>query len=528
MADKSKGKADQRSLRRSFFSMQQIRRGRDGKWHFYGQEDGEEVRLVVHKYWLFLVRPALPFVLSLLVLAGVLWIHAIFPSSLGALWWFVDGVILLFVLILGGYFIYKDGFVWWNDCYIITNKRVVKYEGFLNPKRQVVPLEKIQQIGIEFKEPWGYILRYGLIHMYLAGSDFYIQDIADPRKIRDAIEGVTKEFKASKPKEAPVARPKDPVIAGALEKLAKPKDVPKLENEDEERYGPPRDSAARLRPRRTFGWILNIPCEVRYTSGEQTVKYVQRSRWVLLAREALPILLFVLVLVVTFIVPNTGTLSGGLWRVWQYLLYFAVPGLFLWAAIIWINYVDDVYILTSKRIIDIERSYVIFSQKRIEIEYKNIKDIKVKVPGLLGIILNIGTVSVETPGTNPDIIFDYVHDPFKLQDKINEIKDFGEKAKKIKDENEQKQNLDKWFSMVLADVQSTVETRGVPDLRGKDLSAAIAIAQEYELDVTINPDVMETTEVPPGCVFVQNPPRGTIMHKGSTIEVMLGKKPVLP
>src|SRR5947209_4084805 len=197
-------------------------------------------------------------------------------------------------------------------------------------------------------------------------------------------------------------------------------------------------------------------------------------------------------LVITFIVPNTGALSGSLWRVWQYLLYFAVPFLLLWAAIIWINYVDDVYILTSKRIIDIERSYVIFSQKRIEIEYKNIKDIKVKVPGLLGIILNIGTIYVETPGTNPDIIFDNVDDPFKLQDKIGYIKNFGDEAKKAKDENEQKKNLDKWFSMVLADVQSIVENRVGPDLRGKDLSTAVAIAQEYEIDVTINPDAMAT------------------------------------
>src|SRR5205823_9443945 len=133
------------------------------------------------------------------------------------------------------------------------------------------------------------------------------------------IDNIAREIKEKKPKEPPVPRPKDTVIAATLEKLAKPKDVPKLENEDEERYGPPRDRAARLGPRRTFGSILRIPCEVRYTSGEQTVKYVQRSRWVLLAREALPIALSLVVVAITFIVlPTTGTMSGLLWRTWLY------------------------------------------------------------------------------------------------------------------------------------------------------------------------------------------------------------------
>jgi membrane protein YdbS with pleckstrin-like domain len=526
MADNSKGKTDQRPKRRSVFGMQQLRRGRDGKWYFYGQEEDEVVRLLVRKYWTFLVREGLPFFLSILAFAGVLLLNEVFPV-LGTLWWFIDGVVLLLVLGLGIRFVYEDWFVWWNDTYIITNKRIIKYEGFLEPKRQVVPLDKIQQIGIELQQPWGYLLKYGIIHLYLAGGDLIIKDVGNPRRIRDAIEGITKEFKESKPKEPPVPKPKDPVIAATLEELAKPKEVPKLENEDEERYGPPRDPAARLRPRRTFGAFLRIPCEVHYTSGEQTVKYVQRSRWVLLVREALPIALSLLVLLITFILPSTSTLSGLLWRAWQYLLYFVVPILGIWIFVVWANYVDDVYILTSKRIIDLERSFGVFGEERIEIEYKNIKDIQVKVAGPIEIILNIGTVSVETPGTNPDIIFQHVHDPIKLQDKINEIRDFQEKAKKIKDENEQKKTLDKWFSTVFSNFETeiTVETRDVPDLKGKDLPTAIAIAGEYELDVAVLPEPTISTEVPVGRIAVQMPPKGTVMRKGSTIEVALSDGP---
>lgn len=411
--------------------------------------------------------------------------------------------------------------------YIITNRRIIKSEGFLEPKRQVVPLEKVQQIGIELKQPWGYLLRYGVIHLYLTGGDLVIEDVGNPRRIRDAIEGITKEFKESKPKEPPIPKLKDPVLASTLAELAKPKEVPKLENEDEERYGPPRDPAARLRPRRTFGAFLRIPCEVHYTSGEQTVKYVQRSRWVLLVREALPITLSLLVLLITFIVPSTGALSGPLWHAWQYLLYFLVPILGIWIFVVWANYVDDVYILTSKRIIDLERSFGVFGEERIEIEYKNIKDIQVKVSGPIEIILNIGTVTVETPGKNPDIIFQHVDDPFKLQDKINEIREFQEKAKKIKDENDQKKNMDRWFSTVFSkfETEITVETRDVPDLKGKDLPTAIAIAQKQELDVSVLPDPLEIAGVPAGHIALQNPPTGTVMRKGSTIEVVLSGSP---
>jgi hypothetical protein len=508
--------------RRMLFGLQQFRRGRDRQWHFSGQQPDEVVWTVARKHWWFLVLPALPFLGSLVLLLLVLTASVAFPSY-GALWYIVDALVFCLVIGTGIWFGYKDLMEWWVECYIITNKRIISTKGLLHPTRQETPLEKVQQIGVDMDSLLGLILGYGLVHVYLTGGDLKMPDVANPKEVRDAIQGVTDSYRAKKPKAKPPIVPADPEMTAVIKSLAEGKKPPALPDADAS-LPPPRNPDRVLGPRRTFGGIFRIPCDVRYFSGEQTVKYVQRSRYVLLRNLILPVLLLIVVLPVAVVTPFTAPAVGSLQAWWWVFMGLVVLGLLLSMVVVYINYVDDVYILTSRRVIDINRRFIFTFEARIEAEYKNVRDVKVRVPNVVERLLNIGDVIVETPGSEAtNIYLKTVDNPFVLQDEIFAIKNHKEKVDKIKKENDDKQAIAQWFNAVVSQLETKM--RGTPSLKGLSLFEAMARAQELDLEVQVWGEDIATSDVPPGHILHQNPPPGTLMEKGNKIEVVLSKRP---
>jgi hypothetical protein len=126
---------------RSRFGFHNFRRGRDRRWYFSGQQADEVVRLVVRRHWWFLVRPALPFIASIIALIVIVWLSTLLPGN-PLVWLSVDGLIFILALVAGVWFAYKDLVEWWFETYIITNKRIISSKGLLQPTRKSTPIEK--------------------------------------------------------------------------------------------------------------------------------------------------------------------------------------------------------------------------------------------------------------------------------------------------------------------------------------------------------------------------------------------------
>jgi hypothetical protein len=503
--------------RRSRFGLQQLRLGRDRRWHFPGQQPDEVVRMVARKHKLFLLLPALPLVGALILFSLVL-LGAAGDRNPLIPWPFFE--ILAVVLIIGTaiWFVYRDLSRWYLEMYIITNKRIVNSRGLLEPMRQETSIESIRQVKVDYDSILNIWLHYGDVLVYIVGSTLVLSHVPDPKKVKDLIDDLILGVQAARPTEEKPSVPPVPEVAAALEILAKPKEMPKLEDADAGLRI--RNLEGRLGPRRTFGGILNIPAEIHYTADEFTVKYIQRSRYLLYSQLILPILALLVALPIAVYLPMAGTLANASLGLWWLVMSLVILGLLVTIFFIYTNYVDDVFILTNKRIIDIERRYLFFYEMRTEVDYKNIRDIKVKIPNIVQRMLDLGNVDIEVVGS-PGIVLPTVDHPFYIQDKIFEIQKYKEKAADVKKINDEKKELNNWFSKLTTTLIETTQLKGAPALVGKDLLEAMEVAGELGFHVSVSDEDASNPDIPSGRVVHQSPPPGIAINPGGEIQVVL-------
>ena len=166
--------------------------------------------------------------------------------------------------------------------------------------------------------------------------------------------------------------------------------------------------------------------------GEKFIRSIRRSRVLYYKRLLPPALLLVLVLVLVLVL--TVVLHGPI----EIVAGVIVLVLLVWMILIRFDYRHHICVLTSHRIIDIERRLI--REKRIETEYDNIREVRVDIDSLFERLFRIGTVHIETLSKSPDsdIRLRGVDRPLDIQDKIYELRDQFEQEEYGQDGLEQR------------------------------------------------------------------------------------------
>ena len=102
---------------------------------------------------------------------------------------------------------------------------------------------------------------------------------------------------------------------------------------------------------------------------------------------------------------------------------------FLWALTVWTfffvawtSYYLDAFVITNKRIIDIEQ-LGLFARDVSEMRLEKIQDIKVETIGILASLLNFGTISIQSAGEAKEFLITFIPNPTGIKDLVFKLHD---------------------------------------------------------------------------------------------------------
>jgi uncharacterized membrane protein YdbT with pleckstrin-like domain len=101
-----------------------------------------------------------------------------------------------------------------------------------------------------------------------------------------------------------------------------------------------------------------------------------------------------------------------LYSVWAIFLW-------IWAFVLWTDYYLDVWVVTDKKIVDVEQ-FGLFNRKVSIVNLDKIQDVNFNISGFITTMLNIGSISVQTAGIEKLFTIRGIHDPIKIHAQLSQ------------------------------------------------------------------------------------------------------------
>lgn len=372
---------------------------------------------------------------------------------------------------------------WSNDYYIVTNQRVVWVERVIGiyDSRQEVPLSTILAVNVE-TDQIGRILDFGNVTVRTFVGSIRFDYVDHPVQAADMIREYWERTKvvgvqAQKLAMKNALRSK---LGLTLHPIPK-EDLPPIVAEDKE-----------VQKKSLIRIVLSNLLKLRVEDGG-TVTY--RKHWFVLLQQVSRPLFFLLVTTALIFMrgylllqdPNNAFISpnaAGIPRpdtIVIFLLFITLPltGWLIWEYIDWNN---DIFRVTPDEIIDLDKT-PLGSEERRSAQIENILSTEYQRIGLMGYLLNFGTVFITVGGTKLE--FQDVLDPAGVQADINRRR-MARIAKKNEDQaNVERERMAIWLAAYHQNVDefnAPVQAPDNDDLKNPGLPNALIDLEEHGQD----------------------------------------------
>ncbi len=386
-------------------------------------------------------------VLALLILTPLAYLFFIsqpIDSFIYRLRFGVPGFIFI-ILLLIVLFLVLD---WSNDYFLITNKRVVHREFDLRTFRVDIKTARIDQVqSVEIAKPTliTNLFNFGTARITTASAfgTIYFDNIDNPIIVKETLDRFSKLVKA-----LDASREQSLLRQTFGEHFAV-----------QPQYEPIGEKATPLPPLKPAHkdnlWFRFRDRYYWRVEEEDSITY-RKHFLVLIIESAIPLGLAVLGVVITFV----------LIRYFQFTFRQLLPALILgysldilwliWRAEDWRN---DMFQLTDRLIIDIDRRPFGFGESRKQALLSNIQNVNAYTPGLIHTIFNYGSVEIETAGAESNLVFEDIPYPSVIQSDI-----FAQLENMLEQQQRgQRGTRHKEYALLMDVYKQTVEQDRIPD-----------------------------------------------------------------
>jgi uncharacterized membrane protein YdbT with pleckstrin-like domain len=158
---------------------------------------------------------------------------------------------------------------------------------------------------------------------------------------------------------------------------------------------------------------------ITFTENEKIILMLRRH-WVIISLKITAVIIFAAIpfIIYPFVIKLVPWFSINPRKNLLYLIAL-IYYMFLWLYFFlsWLDYYLDVWIVTNKRIVDIEQKGL-FSREVSEFSVYRVQDVTVEVRGIFPTLFHYGDVHIQTAGEARQFIFKDVPDPYKVKDEI--------------------------------------------------------------------------------------------------------------